>query len=106
MRTSAFLADNKVLVLHDGALREYVAIDTSIEENVSISINPERTVASVVLQNDTVVKDFVNSPSEREKPTYVLVDMSQDTLSKQIVGIAVTDSFDMSAAGEVYLFVS
>lgn len=105
MRTSAYLANNKVLVLHDGALHEYVAIDTNIEENVSIDINHESTVASVVIQNCTVAKLLVDTPSEREKPTYVLVDMSQDTLYKQVVGVAVTDSFDMSAAGQVYLFV-
>lgn len=105
MRTSAYLANNKVLVLHDGALHEYVAIDTTDEENVSIDINPQGTVASILVQSYTLIKVLLDPSQKMGTPTYILVDTSHDTLARQIVGIAATDSFDLSAVGEVHLFV-
>ena len=103
MRTLALEVSKRVAVLKDDRLFEFAAIDIQNSSTVYVRIRDE--IATVELLKRPIEKQLPFILDEKVRIRYLLIDLSEADIVRQLVGVAVAKPYGDDALGAVYLFV-
>jgi hypothetical protein len=94
--------NKKVLVLNGNQLCEYIAL--SVDDEITIEDNRRGDVHNVVIGIGlkSFTKDFTSLRIEAAEVRYVIVDVTQNNIKAQIIGVAEAYDFEEDQPGEVY----